>query len=169
MQECELHRQADHFCPFGVMPAKDRANRAKGKKTTTLDSYEMSFDSGPLISGSPCISLCIAQSFFSPPLAIFMSVLLIPPNLPFTHIRLSTSLSTLRHDGSVPAAPSSHEDPRAVWQWSSSLHSARLTEQSVSDCGSLEEASNSPGWVENISPGGSLCHAANCEVIYRPS
>lgn len=33
-----LHNQADHFCPFGVMPAKDRVNRAKEeeKKTTTL-------------------------------------------------------------------------------------------------------------------------------------
>lgn len=84
MQECELydtqalHRQADNFCPFGVMPAKDRVNRAKEKKETTLEeSYEMLFDSGPLISGSLCISLCIAQSF----------------SLPFTRILPSTSLS----------------------------------------------------------------------------
>lgn len=40
-----------------------------------------------------CISVYIAQSFFSLPCAVLLLLLLIPSNLPFTQIFLSTSLS----------------------------------------------------------------------------
>lgn len=125
-----LHRQADHFCPFEVMPVKDSVNRAKG------DSCEMLLDSGPLISGSLCISLCIAQSFFPPPLAIFLPLLLIPPKLPFIHILLSTSLSHCAIVAWSLLYPAAVKTPRLFN--SGVHHSIQLnSQQRVSDCSSF--------------------------------
>ncbi len=66
-----------------------------------MDSYEMFLDSGPLISGSVSISLCIAQSFFSFPFAILLPLLSCP-------ISLSCCLTC----GSIPDVPSSQKIPR---------------------------------------------------------
>lgn len=100
----------------------------KGEKTTALvDSYEILFDSGPLISGSLCISLRFAQSFFSLPLPIFLSLLLIPPNLPFTHILLSTSLSCCAMVARSLQFPAAMKTPRLFN--SGAHHSSQLDSQ----------------------------------------
>lgn len=74
-----LHRQADHFCPFGVMPVSQR-------KKSHVDSYEILWIS--VHQSLHCSKLLLSPSCYLPP-----SLLFIPPNLPFTHILLSTSLS----------------------------------------------------------------------------
>lgn len=43
-----LHRQADHFCPFGVMPVEDRVYSAKGKKQPLWIVMRCYLSSGPL-------------------------------------------------------------------------------------------------------------------------
>lgn len=103
-----LHRQADHFCPFGVMPAKDRVNRAKGEKnsTTLVESYEMLFDSGPLISvhhSLHCSKLLLSPLCDLPVTAV---------NLPFTHILLSTSLSCCAMVAQSLLFPAAMKTPR---------------------------------------------------------
>lgn len=116
MQEWEqlLHRQADHFCPFGVMLEKDGVNRPKGKKTALVDSYNMLFDFGLLISLYLCISVYIAQRFSILP-SCYLPVTVVNPFILAPHPHLSLHITImLCHSGSIPADSSSHDDPRLL-------------------------------------------------------
>lgn len=119
MQECELHMQADHFCPFGVMPAKDRVKRAKGKKKQQPGWIVMRCH---LILGlwSPDLRASVSallKAFSLPPLTIFLSLLLILPNLPFTHILLPTSLSLCAMVAQSLLFPAAMQTPRLFNSW----------------------------------------------------
>lgn len=147
-----LHRQADHFCPFGVMPVEDRVYSAKEKKTGLVRCY---LSSGLWLWLYLCTSLCIAQSFFFLPPSYCLSVTVVNFSQIALHPHPSLHITvTLWHHITVPAVPRSHEDPR-LDNSSSSLHSAQLTEWVFL---ALEEAFFSAVDELNSSSGEALCY-----------